>query len=264
MRNRLVIALALAAILAGVGHAQEAEEAAHASGYSLGLLRGLLETDYIIASQYDGFGTMLVDGEMVEVPRYRASIRWDMPGMRVDYDLGVGAQQQRKGEVFAGEYAWDEDKPGAGLTPTSGTATSAPDTYEERLLQMWVTPQGAAKAAKAAADEATLTTVNDRPVLTFSLPAPLQDTVMTLTLNGQTARPEMVQVQTPGGLLEATFSGYTDFDLSDTVYPARVTHTLDGETILDLTLNAGWGYNPYVIFPIPESVSAGPPGRIGR
>ena len=87
---------------------------------------------------------------------------------------------------------------------------------------------------------------------------------MTLTINGQTARPEMVQVQTPGGLLEATFSEYADFDLSDTVYPTRVTHTLDGETVLYLTLNAGRGYNPYMIFPIPESVSAGPPGRIGR
>ena len=69
MRNRLVIALALATILVGVGHAQEAEEAAHASGYSLGLLRGLLETDFIIASQYDGAGTMLVDGQMVAVSR---------------------------------------------------------------------------------------------------------------------------------------------------------------------------------------------------
>ena len=116
--------------------------------------------------------------------------------MRVDYDLGEGAQQQRKGEVFAGNFAWDEDMPGGGLTPTSGTATPAPDTYEERLVQMWLTPQGAAKAANAAEDKVTLTTVNDKPVLTFPLPAPLEGTMMTLTLNGQTARPEMVLVQT--------------------------------------------------------------------
>jgi hypothetical protein len=263
MRNRLMIALAVPAILVGVGHAQEAEEAAHAAGYSLGLLRGLLETDYIIASQYDATGTMLVDGRMVEVPRYRAQILWDAPGMRVDYDLGVGAQPQRKGEVFAGQFAWDEDKPGAGLTPDWGTATPAPDTYEERLIQMWITPQGAAKAAKAAADNVTLTMVNDKPVLTFALPAPLEETMMTLTLNGQTARPEMAQVQTQGGLLEATFSDYKDFDNSDVVYPTRVVHTLDGRTVLDLTLSDGWGYNPYVIFPLPESVSAGPPGRVG-
>lgn len=260
MRNRLVIALALAAILVGVGHAQEAEEAAHAAGYSLGLLRGLQESDFIIASQYDGSGTMLVDGRMVEVPRYRASIRWDTPGMRVDYDLGGGSQPQRKGEVFAGEFAWDEDMPGAGLTPDWGTATPAPDAYEERLIQLWLTPQGAVKAAKAAADKITLTTENDRPVLTFALPAPLEGTMMKLTINGQTARPEMAQIQTRRGLLEATFSDYKDFDNSDVVYPTRLVHTLDGETVLDLTLSGGWGYNPYVIFPLPESVSAGPPG----
>jgi hypothetical protein len=31
--------------------------------------------------------------------------------------------------------------------------------------------------------------------------------------------------------------------------------------VLDLTVTAGEGYNPYVIVPVPKSVSAGQPGR---
>lgn len=262
MQNRLAIALAVTAVFVGVGRAQDAQEVAHQAGYSLGLFRGVKETDFIIASQYDAAGKMLVNGRMVEVPRYRAQIRWSIPGMRVDYDLGEGAQKQRKVEVFAGKFAWDEDRPGGGLTPTSGTATPAPDTYRERLLQMWLTPQGAAKAANAT-KELTLTTVSGRPVLTFPLPAPLENIMMTLTLDGQRARPAMAKVQLNGETIEAAFSEYKDFDKSDTVYPGRVVQRRNGRIVLDLTLSNGWGYNPYVIFPVPKSVSAGPQGRVG-
>ena len=53
------------------------------------------------------------------------------------------------------------------------------------------------------------------------------------------------------GMVEATFSGYKDYDNSDVVYPTRVVHKRDGRTVLDLTLSNGW-YNLHVILPLPR------------
>ena len=265
MRNRVVIALAVVAVLGAVARAQNSlQQTIHQVGYSLGLLRGLEEKDFIIASQFDATGTMLVGTRMVKVPRYRAQIRWDTPGMRVDYDLGEGAQKQRKVEVFGGKFAWNEDKPGAGLTPTSGTATPSPDAYTERLIQMWLTPHGVAKAAGAAGEKAAkMSTVAGKPTLTFPLPAPLESITMTATLDATTGRPERAEVRTPAGVMEVAYSLYKDFDNSDVPYPTRIVAKRDGKVIADMTVTNGAGYNPYVVFPIPKNVSAGQPGRVG-
>ena len=80
---------------------------------------------------------------------------------------------------------------------------------------------------------------------------------MSVTLNPTNARPENVAVKTPSGLLEATYTDYKDFDNSDVYYPSRIVQTLNGEVVLDLTVSAGEGYNPYVIIPVPESIGVG-------
>ena len=54
-------------------------------------------------------------------------------------------------EVVSGKYAWDEDKPGAGLVNGEGTAKPMPGKVAERLIRLWASPQGAAKAALAGA-----------------------------------------------------------------------------------------------------------------
>lgn len=264
MRNPLAMTLVAVAMLGSIGRAQEVKDVVHRAGYRLGLLRGLDEKDFIVASQYEATGTMLVAGRMVKVPRYHAQIRWDVPGMRVDYDLDDGAQKQRRTEAVAGQFAWNEDKPGAGLTPKSGAATPAPDTYQERLLQLWVTPHGIAKAAAAAGDKAKLTMqAGGRPVLTFPLPSPLDGTTVTLTLDPNTLRPEKVEARRGSTVLETTYSGYKDFDNSDVYYASHVVQKRDGRVVSALTITRGWGYNPYVIMPVPKNVSAGQPGRVG-
>ena len=264
MRNRLVMTLVAVAMLGSLARAQEPKEVAHRAAYRLGLMRGLDEKDFIIASQFDATGTMLVSGRMVKVPRYRAQIRWDTPGMRVDYDVEDGAQKQRRIEVVSGQFAWNEDKPGGGLTPKSGTATPAPDTYQDRLLQLWLTPQGVAKAAVAAGDKTKVSMQGgSRPVLTFPLPSPVEGTTVTLTLDPSTLRPEKAEARRGAALVEVAYSGYKDFDNSDVFYASRVVQKRDGKVVLDLTLTNGWGYNPYVIVPVPKNVSAGQPGRVG-
>lgn len=262
MRYRVVISLVMVAMVGAVGRAQnDLNTTVHQVGYSLGLYRGFKETDFIIASQFDAAGTMQVGGRVVKIPRYRLQVRWDTPGMRVDYD--VEDAKQRRVEVVSGKYAWNEDKPGAGLTPTSGAATPAPDAYTERLIQMWLTPHGVAKAAKLAGNKAKLNQAGGKSVLTFPLPAPLESTTLTVELDPANARPVKVETRTPAGALEASYSDYKDFDNSDVLYPSRIVHRRGGQVVLDLTVSAGEGYNPYVIVPVPKSVSAGQPGRVG-
>lgn len=262
MRKRVLITLAVVAMSAGSARAQEAFSMIGDAADAIGLLRGLKEVDNYIAGMYEGVGTMVVNGQTVQVPRYHAEMRYDIPGMRIDYDLGEGAQQQRRGEVVAGKYAWNEDKPGAGLVPGYGTATPAPDAYAERLLQMWMTHMGAVKAAMAAVQKAKVTTLGGRPAVSFPLPAPLQSTALTMTLD-ENKRPARIQARLGNRLYEAEYSNYKDFDLSDAPYPARTVFKRDGQVVLDLILTNGWGYNPYVIFPIPKNVGAGQAGRVG-
>src|SRR5438105_10551691 len=135
MQNRLAIALIAAAALSSVGHAQGVPakpqapaDAVQAAANGLGLLRGFAGVDISFSIEYDATGSMLVQGKMMKVPRYRSSIRFDVPGMRVDYDVGDGAQPQRHIDVVAGSWAWNEDVPGAGLANNEnyGTATPAP------------------------------------------------------------------------------------------------------------------------------------------
>jgi hypothetical protein len=260
-----VISLVMVAMVGAVGHAQnDLNSTVHQVGYSLGIYRGFKETDYIIASQFEANGTMQVNGQTMKVPRYKLQVRWDTPGMRIDYDVEQGGKTQRRVEVVSGKYAWDEDKPGAGLTPTSGKATPTPAAYTERLIQMWLTPHGIAKAAAAAGAKAKLDQAGGKPVLTFPLPAPAQATTMTVELDPANARPVKATVQSASGPIEATFSDYKDFDNSDVYYPSRIVHRRGGQVVLDLTVTAGEGYNPYVIVPVPKSVSAGQPGRVGE
>ena len=43
--------------------------------------------------------------------------------------------------------------PGAEIGPTKGKATPMPGTVQERLIRLWASPQGAAKAAVAGTTE---------------------------------------------------------------------------------------------------------------
>ena len=59
--------------------------------------------------------------------------------------------------MVSGQFAWDEDIPGAELVPGKGKATPKPDLLNERLIRLWSSPQGAPKAAAAAGANAKVT-----------------------------------------------------------------------------------------------------------
>jgi hypothetical protein len=115
----------------------------------LGMLRSPKEKDSITSLEvWKSTGTILVGGQPCTLTNYRASINYQVGGMRAQYDCKLANGQTRHGiEVVSGQYAWDEDVLGAGLIAGKGTATSNPGALNERLIRLWASPQGAAKAA---------------------------------------------------------------------------------------------------------------------
>jgi hypothetical protein len=225
---------------------------------------------------YTGTGTAVIEGEACEMERYKASVRYPIPdqahtfpvpGMRVDISCASsGDESARHVQVVAGDYAWNEATPGIGVTP-------APGAVRERLLQVWLLPQGLVKAATAAGSRAVASLEAGNPVLTFPLPAPLDDTSVKVTLdlavflshtmpNGTqrdfSHRITQVETQLDGSAIEVTYADYRDWNAedykADVLLPGRMVWARNGETVLDLTLSESNTYNPYVIMPVPDAV----------
>jgi hypothetical protein len=239
---------------------------------SLGMLRTVNEVDSFMTVEIWGHGTMrelTATGAGPEIPikSYYSQIAYDFPGMRVETVRGDG---RRDIAVVSGTFAWNEmDKLGGGLEPGFGSATPAMDQVAERLLRLWMTPAGAVKAARAAGEAAKITVENGRTVVTFPLsngkPAettnmvagPLNGTPMKITLDGN-YRPAQVEVTYNGRKYVNTYSGYADLNESDykadIFMPNKAVRTVNGQTILDLTIDKTNTYNPYVIMPVPPAV----------
>jgi hypothetical protein len=239
---------------------------------SLGMLRTPNEIDALMTVEAWGRGTMREAGPKglgpeVALKSYYAQIAYDFPGMRVEL---VRADGQREIQVVSGTHAWNEvDKLGGGLEPGYGSAVPAMETVTDRLLRLWMTPFGAVKAARAAGDKAKVGVENGATVVTFPLVngkpeqtsylvvGELAGVPMKVTLD-MSSRPARVELRFRDRLHVATFSNYGDLNESDykadIFVPARIVRTVDGQTVLDLTIDKTNTYNPYVIMPVPANV----------
>jgi len=291
MRTRVVAAVVAVVVsvpsqLVLAQRASGVEAILYQAADTLGMLRTSREVDRVATMIYSGTGATVVDGNACTMESYRASVRYPIPnaehafpvpGMRVDVscarDSGVS---ERHVQVVAGELAWNETEPG-------GSATPAPETVRERLLQVWLLPQGLVKAAVAAGPRTTASAEAGNPVLTFPLPAPLDDTVVKITLDPDvflyhtmptglrrefSHRITRVETQFDGAAVEVAYSDYQDWNeadyKSDVLLPGRMVQTRAGTTVLDLTLTQSNTYNPYVVMPVPENIpwdGASAPGR---
>ena len=265
------------ALAAPTLHAQQAtdlEEVLYNMANSLGMLRTVQEVDLMMTVEYWGSGTMAevgpeTVGPPVQLESYYAQIAYDFPGMRVDVTRASGAPE-REIQVVSGTFAWNEiDEIGGGLVSGYGSAVPAMDTVSDRLLQMWTTPAGVVKAAVAAGDQTAVTFENGAVVVTFPLVnaepgrtanmvvGELEGTPVKVTLDTD-HRPARVEVRHRDRLVTTTYSDYADLNESDyqadIFLPARIVQTVDGQTVLDLTIEKSNTYNPYVIMPVPQSV----------
>jgi hypothetical protein len=232
---------------------------------SMGMLRGLQQEDSILTLEHWAKGTLTVSQQRFEVPEYRLSINYAVPGMRVDFRRQAnGAQPQRQIDVVSGTAAWNETERGR-------NATAARDRLKERLVYLWTTPMGVVKAARAAGARASVTAAGGMTVLSFPLPAPADDVTVNaairkdagLVVPDEAALKSLVgtyiiRVATTGAVVtETTYSEYGDWNWddyqADIMLPRRMVRK-QGDTTLELQTTNTNTYNPYVVMPVPDNV----------
>jgi hypothetical protein len=232
---------------------------------SMGMLRGLQQEDSILTLEHWAKGTLTVSQQRFEVPEYRLSINYAVPGMRVDFRRQAnGGQLQRQIDVVSGMAAWNE-------TDRGRNATAARDRLKERLVYLWTTPMGVVKAARAAGVRASVTTAGGMTVLSFPLPAPADDVTVnaairrdaSLVVPDEAALKSLVgtyivRVATTGAVVtETTYSEYGDWNWNDyqadIMLPRRMVRK-QGDTTLELQTTNTNTYNPYVVMPVPEDI----------
>jgi hypothetical protein len=246
--------------------------------WSTGMLKGHDERDMVATLEYQGKGTIQVDGQPCTLTRYRASTNYQTFSQRIQYACTrPNGDMYSNIEVVSGLYAWNEDIPGAQIGPTKGNTTPMPATDEERLIRIWASPQGAAKAAVAGTTDTfwlganpgtlfadgvakvgqtSLSWENGRPVVTFPIPG-VPGATATATLDAD-YRAERVVVKHGSMTTEFTYSDYQDWNNPlnkiGVLYAGKLAERRNGAVVRDLTTNVTETGDVYVVAPVPASV----------
>jgi hypothetical protein len=198
----------------------------------MGMLRGVDEHELVVSLEYQGSGTVQVDGQPCALTKYRSSTNYQTPGQRIQYTCTrANGQAYSNIEVVSGQYAWNEDQPGAELIDGEGKATPTPNAVQERLIRIWASPQGAPKAALLAARETdelgpnpsvgiqdgvsasgrtSLTWEGSKPVITFPIPG-VAGATASATLDAMYMA-ERVVVKQGSTTTEFTYGDYRDWN----------------------------------------------------
>jgi hypothetical protein len=246
--------------------------------WSMGMLKGHDERDMVASLEYQGKGTVQVDGQPCTLTKYRASTNYQTFSQRIQYACTrSNGETYSNIEVVSGLYAWNEDTPGAQIGPTKGTAIPMPGTVEERLIRIWASPQGAAKAAVAGTTETAWLGANPgtlfsggvakvgrtslsweagKPVVTFPVPG-VPGATATATLDAK-YRAERVVVTEGSTTTEFTYGDYQDWNNPlnkiGVLYAGKMVERRNGAVVRDLTTDVTETGNVYVVAPVPPSV----------
>ncbi len=110
---------------------------------NMGMLKGHDERDMVASLEYQGTGTIQVDGQPCKLTKYRASTNYQSFSQRIQYSCTrPNGQAYSNIEVVSGFYAWDEDVPGAQIGPTKGKVTPKASAVQERLVRIWAESAG--------------------------------------------------------------------------------------------------------------------------
>src|SRR5579862_6674073 len=97
--------------------------------WSTGMLKGHDERDMVATLEYQGKGTIQVDGQPCTLTKYRASTNYQTFSQRIQYTCTKpNGEMYSNIEVVSGLYAWNEDTPGAQIGPTRGKVIPMPGT----------------------------------------------------------------------------------------------------------------------------------------
>ncbi len=248
--------------------------------WHMGMLRGVDEHELVVSLEYQGKGTMQVDGQPCTLTKYRISNNYQTPGQRTQYTCTLPNGQTRSGiEVVSGEFAWNEDVVGAEIVPGKGKATPMAAAVQERLIRLWASPQAAPKAALDAvaplkelgpnpgtrvadgvmtAGQTSLTWEGGKPVVTFPIPG-VPGATASATLDAKYMA-ERVVVKQGTTTTEFTYGDYRDWNNPlnriEAFYAGKMTERKNGTVVRDVTTTETETGSVYVVMPVPASVKA--------
>lgn len=216
----------------------------------MGMLKGPREVEAIATLELWGTGTIALNGLPCKMTQYRASINYQFPGMREDVTcMGSDGTLHHEIRVVSDKFAWNEAKRGFDATP-------AMDTVTDRLLQIWSSPQGAVKAARAGGANTKMLTEGGKTVLTFPVPG-ISGATMKATLSAMN-QTERVETQIGNTVTISTYSDYGDLNdpnnRGDVFLPKRMVRMQGQIALLDLSVSKTDTTNPYVIMPVPDNM----------
>src|SRR5688572_13490046 len=249
-------------------------------GWHLGMLRGDQEIDLIASLEYQGKGTMQVDGQPCTLTKYRISTNYQTSGQRTQITCTrPNGQTYSNIEVLSGAYSWNEDIPGAEIIKGKGKATPMAAATEERMIRLWASPQGALKSALAGIRDPPIFAVSPgtqvpasletagktsvvwegaKPVVSFPIPG-IPTATATATLDAKFMA-ERVVVRHGTNTTEFVYSDYRDWN--NPLHPAeafvagRMTERRNGTVVRDITTTWTETGQMYVVMPVPASVKA--------
>jgi len=251
--------------------------------WRMGMLRSGAEAELIKTLDYHAEGgTIQVDGQPCTLTKYRAQANYQVPGYRAQIDCTrANGQKYSNVETVSGDFAWDEDIPGAELVPGKGKATPKQAALEERLIRLWASPHGAVKAAIAGAaglppsqsfgqnpavlldkqaaagakSTTTLTWQGEKAILTFPIPG-VAGATATATLNNYL--PETVVVTRGTNKTEFVYGGFADFNNPlfkiEALYAGTIVERRNGTVVRDLKSKVTEIGQVYVVMPVPDSI----------
>ena len=261
--------------------------------WHMGMLRGIEEHELAVTLEYRGEGTIQISGQpcaikpFVEGERegelgtsgYRISNAYQFAGSRTQINCTLpNGREYSNIEVVSGTYAWDEDRPGAGLVAGEGTAKPMRESVDERLIRLWASPQGAPKAALAGAgidplkvfrnpggllEEGTakigntsVTWDGNTPVVTFPIPG-VDDATAVARLDERFMTQSVVVTQ-GRTRYEFTYSDYDDhnnpLNLIEVYTPGRMVESRNGQVVRDINTVQTETGSVYVVMPVPSNV----------
>jgi hypothetical protein len=250
----------------------------------MGMLRSGNESELIKTLEYEAAGGMIqVEGQPCTVSKYRVSANYQIPGYRTQIVCTLPNKQTYSNiETMSGDYAWDEDIPGAEIVPGKGKATPRPNALVERRIRLWASPHGAPKAAIAGAaglppsesfgqNPATLldrqatagtkatTTLEwqgDRAIVTYPIPG-VPGAMATVTLDSRYL-PERVVVRNGTDTTEFIYGNFQDWNNPlfkiEALYAGTIIERRNGTVVRDLTAKVTEIGQVYVVVPVPASV----------
>ena len=192
-----------------------------------------------------------------DVSRYVASVDYASAAARVQINrlqtiepnrVRPAPVEQKVDQYVSGTTAWN-----VGVAPAAANATPQPAAVEERVAEIWSTPQGFLKAALA--HKATSKPANGGVEVSFN--AGKYRYVGWINAQDRVERVR-TWIDNPilgDTLVETRFEGYKDFN--GVAFPARITRSLGGHPVLDINV-AEVKANGVAAIKAPDNVGAAP------